>query len=90
MFIDSTNNDEETYWSKNPSSNNNKPGPYRFVISCTHTLGGGRGGAMLTSGREYYIIKSNGAASQAENTATYCGAYAHKDLSSNGDFVVCS
>ena len=31
MFIDSTNNNEETYWSKNPASNNNKPGPYRFV-----------------------------------------------------------
>ncbi|CAD6590445.1 MAG: hypothetical protein ASARMPRED_004819 [Alectoria sarmentosa] len=65
MFIDSTNNDEETYWSKNPASNNNKPGPYR----------------------EYYIIKSNGASSATENTATYCVAYAHKDLSSNGDFV---
>ncbi|CAF9931398.1 MAG: hypothetical protein ALECFALPRED_004996 [Alectoria fallacina] len=68
MFIDSTNNNEETYWSKNPASNNNKPGPYR----------------------EYYIIKSNGASSASENTATYCGAYAHKDLTSNGDFVVCT
>ena len=30
MWVDS--NGDETYWSKNPSSNNNKPGPYRFVI----------------------------------------------------------
>lgn len=68
MFIDSTNNNAETYWSQNPASNNNKPGPYR----------------------EYYIVKSNGASSQTENTATYCGAYAHKDLTSNGDFVACT
>ncbi len=30
MWVDSSG--DETYWSKNPSSNNNKPGPYRFVI----------------------------------------------------------
>ena len=32
--------------------------------------------------REYYILKNN--------VATYCGAYAHKDKSSNGDFARCS
>lgn len=83
MFIDSTNNNVETYWSQNPASNNNKPGPYRLVVTTV-------GGTGLTSSREYYIVKSNGASSQTENTATYCGAYAHKDLTSNGDFVACT
>ena len=32
--------------------------------------------------REYYILK--------DTTATYCGAYAHKDLSANGDFAACT
>jgi len=32
--------------------------------------------------REYYILK--------DKVATYCGAYAHKDKSSNGDFVACT
>lgn len=83
MFIDSTNNNEETYWSQNPASNNNKPGPYRFVIIPVS-------GTALTLSREYYIVKSNSASSQTEYTATYCGAYAHKDLTSNGDFVACT
>ena len=33
MFLDSTNNNKETFWSENPSSNNNKPGPFRSVFS---------------------------------------------------------
>ena len=83
MFLDSTNNNEETYWSQNPASNNNKPGPYRLVIITVSST------ALILS-REYYIIKSNGASAPIENTATYCGAYAHKDLNSNGDFVACT
>ena len=51
---------------------------------------GQRSSAELTLLREYYILKKNPASSQTENTATYCGAYAHKDLNSNGDFVKCS